>query len=96
VLRRELDYCMAHPEEMSRVAAVQAKVDEVKNIMVRRGAHARALRRGGGALGCVRDAAVVWRLCGSEQQQLLDHQTQTIPKPKNNAKQTNKQNQKRS
>lgn len=34
ILRREMEYCQAHPEEMSRMAAVQRKVDEVKNVMV--------------------------------------------------------------
>ena len=29
-----MDYCQEHPEELSRVAGLQKKVDEVKNIMV--------------------------------------------------------------
>lgn len=29
-----MDYCEQHPEELSKVASVQKKVDEVKNIMV--------------------------------------------------------------
>lgn len=33
-LKHWQEYCEAHPEEISKVAAVQKKVDEVKNIMV--------------------------------------------------------------
>ncbi|KAK9830315.1 hypothetical protein WJX72_010959 [[Myrmecia] bisecta] len=33
-LKAHMDYCMEHPEELTKVAAVQKKVDEVKNIMV--------------------------------------------------------------
>ncbi|KAL3146690.1 hypothetical protein ABBQ32_000917 [Trebouxia sp. C0010 RCD-2024] len=33
-LKMHMDYCMEHPEELTKVAAVQKKVDEVKNIMV--------------------------------------------------------------
>ena len=33
-LRHWMDYCEANPEEVSKVAAVQKKVDEVKGIMV--------------------------------------------------------------
>lgn len=33
-LKHHMEYVMAHPEEISKVAAVQRKVDEVKNIMV--------------------------------------------------------------
>lgn len=33
-LKYHMEYCMEHPEEISKVAAVQRKVDEVKNIMV--------------------------------------------------------------
>ncbi|CAD7700981.1 unnamed protein product [Ostreobium quekettii] len=33
-LKHHMEYCEAHPEEISKVAAVQRKVDEVKNIMV--------------------------------------------------------------
>jgi hypothetical protein len=29
-----MDYCEAHPDEVSKVASVQRQVDEVKNIMV--------------------------------------------------------------
>lgn len=29
-----MEYCEQHPEELSKVASVQKKVDEVKNIMV--------------------------------------------------------------
>ena len=29
-----MDYCQEHPEELSRVAGLQKKVDEVKNVMV--------------------------------------------------------------
>lgn len=29
-----MDYCMEHPEELSKVAGLQKKVDEVKNVMV--------------------------------------------------------------
>jgi hypothetical protein len=39
VLRREMEYCQSHPEEMSRMAAVQQKVDEVKGIMVQNVSH---------------------------------------------------------
>lgn len=33
-LKQHMEYCANHPEELSKVAAVQKKVDEVKNIMV--------------------------------------------------------------
>ena len=33
-LKYHMDYCMEHPEELSRVAGLQKKVDEVKNVMV--------------------------------------------------------------
>jgi hypothetical protein len=33
-LKHHMDYCMEHPEELSRVAGLQKKVDEVKNVMV--------------------------------------------------------------
>lgn len=33
-LKAQMEYCMQHPEELSKVASVQKKVDEVKNIMV--------------------------------------------------------------
>jgi vesicle-associated membrane protein 7 len=33
-LKSHMDYCMEHPDELTKVAAVQKKVDEVKNIMV--------------------------------------------------------------
>uniref|UniRef100_A0A1D2A6W9 Vesicle-associated membrane protein 726 n=1 Tax=Auxenochlorella protothecoides TaxID=3075 RepID=A0A1D2A6W9_AUXPR len=33
-LKYWMDYCEQHPEELSKVASVQKKVDEVKNIMV--------------------------------------------------------------
>jgi hypothetical protein len=33
-LRYWMEYCETHPDELSKVAAVQKKVDEVKNIMV--------------------------------------------------------------
>ncbi|KAK9867853.1 hypothetical protein WJX84_009201 [Apatococcus fuscideae] len=33
-LKYHMDYCTEHPEELTKVAAVQKKVDEVKNIMV--------------------------------------------------------------
>jgi len=33
-LKEQMEYCMAHPEELTKVAAVQKRVDEVKNIMV--------------------------------------------------------------
>lgn len=33
-LKEQMDYCMSHPEEVSKVASVQKQVDEVKNIMV--------------------------------------------------------------
>lgn len=33
-LKYWMEYCETHPEELSKVAAVQKKVDEVKNIMV--------------------------------------------------------------
>eukprot|EP00877_Chromochloris_zofingiensis_P007989 jgi/Chrzof1/3443/Cz12g25180.t1 len=34
VCLRQQEYCTNHPDEISKVAAVQKKVDEVKNIMV--------------------------------------------------------------
>lgn len=33
-LKYWMEYCEQHPEELSKVASVQKKVDEVKNIMV--------------------------------------------------------------
>lgn len=33
-LKHWMDYCEAHPDEVSKVASVQRQVDEVKNIMV--------------------------------------------------------------
>eukprot|EP00199_Chlamydomonas_sp_CCMP681_P006037 CAMPEP_0119106216 /NCGR_PEP_ID=MMETSP1180-20130426/3968_1 /TAXON_ID=3052 ORGANISM="Chlamydomonas cf sp, Strain CCMP681" /NCGR_SAMPLE_ID=MMETSP1180 /ASSEMBLY_ACC=CAM_ASM_000741 /LENGTH=221 /DNA_ID=CAMNT_0007091491 /DNA_START=32 /DNA_END=697 /DNA_ORIENTATION=+ len=33
-LKSHMEYCMAHPEEISKVAAVQRKVNEVKDVMV--------------------------------------------------------------
>ncbi|EIE23900.1 R-SNARE protein, VAMP72-family [Coccomyxa subellipsoidea C-169] len=33
-LKYHMDYCMEHPEELSKVAGLQKKVDEVKNVMV--------------------------------------------------------------
>ncbi|CAK0779938.1 hypothetical protein CVIRNUC_004894 [Coccomyxa viridis] len=33
-LKYWMDYCQEHPEEISKIASVQKKVDEVKNIMV--------------------------------------------------------------
>jgi vesicle-associated membrane protein 7 len=33
-LRHWMEYCETHPEELSKVAAVQKQVDEVKSIMV--------------------------------------------------------------
>ncbi len=33
-LKMHMDYCMEHPEELSKVAGLQKKVDEVKNVMV--------------------------------------------------------------
>ncbi|KAL6751241.1 R-SNARE protein, VAMP72-family [Haematococcus lacustris] len=33
-LKSHMDYCMAHPEEISKVAAVQKRVNEVKDVMV--------------------------------------------------------------
>eukprot|EP00775_Hariotina_reticulata_P008912 gene8912-9089_t len=33
-LKRQMDYCMDHPEEISKMASVQRKVDEVKGIMM--------------------------------------------------------------
>lgn len=33
-LKHHMEYCMAHPEEISKTAAVRRKVDEVKSIMV--------------------------------------------------------------
>ena len=33
-LKYHMDYCTDHPEELSRVAGLQRKVDEVKNVMV--------------------------------------------------------------
>jgi vesicle-associated membrane protein 72 len=49
VLRRELEYCQSHPEEMSRMAAVQSKVDEVKGIMVQNVQNVRRPGFSGGA-----------------------------------------------
>jgi len=34
VIKREMDYCMQHPEEISKTASIHRKVDEVKGIMV--------------------------------------------------------------
>lgn len=33
-MKAQMDYCMEHPEELSKVAGLQKKVDEVKGIMV--------------------------------------------------------------
>jgi len=33
-LKSHMEYCQEHPEEISKIASVQRKVDEVKNIMV--------------------------------------------------------------
>ncbi|GFR41750.1 hypothetical protein Agub_g2505 [Astrephomene gubernaculifera] len=33
-LKNHMEYCMAHPEEISKIAAVQKKVNEVKDVMV--------------------------------------------------------------
>lgn len=33
-LKSHMEYCMAHPDEISKVAAVQKKVNEVKDVMV--------------------------------------------------------------
>ena len=33
-LKTQMEWCMAHPEELSKVAGLQKKVDEVKSIMV--------------------------------------------------------------
>ncbi|KAG2482833.1 hypothetical protein HYH03_018270 [Edaphochlamys debaryana] len=33
-LKSHMEYCMAHPEEISKIAAVQKKVNEVKDVMV--------------------------------------------------------------
>lgn len=33
-LKYWMEYCEQHPEEISKIASVQKKVDEVKNIMV--------------------------------------------------------------
>eukprot|EP00882_Tetradesmus_deserticola_P005130 GHRQ01005403.1.p1 GENE.GHRQ01005403.1~~GHRQ01005403.1.p1 ORF type:complete len:271 (+),score=123.77 GHRQ01005403.1:462-1274(+) len=34
VMQRQLTYCMEHPEEISKMASVQRKVDEVKGVML--------------------------------------------------------------
>ena len=33
-MKTQMEWCMAHPEELSKVAGLQKKVDEVKSIMV--------------------------------------------------------------
>ena len=33
-MKYHMDYCMEHPEELSKVAGLQKKVEEVKGIMV--------------------------------------------------------------
>lgn len=33
-LKNHMEYCMAHPEEISKIAAVQKKMNEVKDVMV--------------------------------------------------------------
>eukprot|EP00877_Chromochloris_zofingiensis_P007987 jgi/Chrzof1/3441/Cz12g25160.t1 len=33
-IKREMEYCMEHPEEISKMSAVKSKVEEVKSIMV--------------------------------------------------------------
>jgi Synaptobrevin len=34
IIQRQMAYCAEHPEEVSKMAAVQRKVDEVKSIMM--------------------------------------------------------------
>jgi vesicle-associated membrane protein 72 len=50
-LQREMDHCMAHPEEAGRMAAVQRKVDEVKNVMTMNVQQVGGAGVGGGVLG---------------------------------------------
>jgi hypothetical protein len=34
VIKRQMEYCVAHPEEVNKMVSVQRKVDEVKGIMM--------------------------------------------------------------
>lgn len=34
IMKRQMEYCVEHPEEVSKMAGVQRKVDEVKSIML--------------------------------------------------------------